>query len=353
MDNFDVKRFSEIDLNDSFFGSLKDDYPGFVVWYNKKAESGEKATVYIEEGKVKDFLYLKEESESLDEPFRPALPKCRRLKIGTFKVESRGTRRGERLIKRALDYAVSKDVDEVYVTVFPKHVKLISLFKKYGFEERSKKYHGGETYELVLVKDMRSYKGDVLLDYPYVHTSGTGKYLLSIYPKYHTALFPDSILNSESPYEVIKDLSHTNSIHKAYICFIKEVGLLHRGDNVIIYRTTDIPGKAFYRSVVTSVCVVERVSSKADFLDVADFIKQVKDYSIFPESDLRLWFKKPNVFLVEMTYNVSFKKRITRGDLIESIGLDPNAYWGFMKLTDSQYKGIIKKGMADESYFVD
>lgn len=353
MDNFGVKRFSEIDLNDSFFNSLKDDYPEFAVWYKNKAERGEQATVYIEDGKVKDFLYLKEETESLGEPFRPALPKCKRLKIGTFKVEARGTRRGERLIKRALDYAVSKDVDEVYVTVFPKHDRLISLFKTYGFQERSKKYHDGETYELVLVKDMHSSTGDVLLDYPYVHTSETGKYLLSIYPKYHTALFPDSILNNESPYDVIKDLSHTNSIHKAYICFMKDVELLRGGDNVIIYRTSDIPGKAFYRSVVTSVCVVKRVRSKSDFINADDFINQVKAYSIFTESDLRLWFKKPNVYLVEMTYNVSLKKRITRGELIESIGLDPNAYWGFLRLTDSQYKGITKKGMADESYFID
>lgn len=63
--------------------------------------------------------------------------------------------------------------------------------------------------------------------------------------------------------------------------------------------------------------------------------------------------KKPNIYLIEMTYNVSLNKRITRGDLIENIGLDANAYWGILKLTDAQYNGIRTKGMADESYFVD
>ena len=65
------------------------------------------------------------------------------------------------------------------------------------------------------------------------------------------------------------------------------------------------------------------------------------------------WYKKPNIFLIKMTYNVSLNKRITRGDLIENIGLDANAYWGILELTDVQYKGIRTKGMADESYFVD
>ena len=176
--------------------------------------------------------------------------------------------------------------------------------------------------------------------------------MLSIYPKYHTLLFPDSILNNES-YEIIKDLSHTNSIHKAYICFMQDAANLKRGDNIVIYRTTDIPGKAFYRSVVTSICVVEKVMSKSDFLSVEDFIGQVKDYSIFEERDLRIWYKKPNIYLIELTYNVSLNKRITRGDLIENIGLDANAYWGILKLTDAQYNGIRTKGMADESYFID
>ena len=79
----------------------------------------------------------------------PSLPQRNRLKIGTFKVESRGTRRGERLIKRALDFAIDKNVEEVYVTVFPKHNKLIDLFVKYGFTEQARKYHSDNNYEII------------------------------------------------------------------------------------------------------------------------------------------------------------------------------------------------------------
>ena len=39
------KRFNEIDLNDCFFDSLKEDYPGFDTWYNKKATAKETAFI--------------------------------------------------------------------------------------------------------------------------------------------------------------------------------------------------------------------------------------------------------------------------------------------------------------------
>ena len=37
-----LKRFSDIDINDPFFDSLKDDYRGFVKWFNKKRKEGER-----------------------------------------------------------------------------------------------------------------------------------------------------------------------------------------------------------------------------------------------------------------------------------------------------------------------
>lgn len=36
--SMEIKRFNEIDLNDCFFDSLKEDYPGFDTWYNKRQQ---------------------------------------------------------------------------------------------------------------------------------------------------------------------------------------------------------------------------------------------------------------------------------------------------------------------------
>lgn len=47
--------FGNIDLTDPFFDSLKEDYPGFERWFNKKAE--EKAYITYNKGRILSFLY--------------------------------------------------------------------------------------------------------------------------------------------------------------------------------------------------------------------------------------------------------------------------------------------------------
>ena len=91
-----LQPFSAINLADEFFDSLKEAYPEFCEWYNRKAAQGEKAYVScFEDGRVADFLYMKIETEAVEDVV-PVLPAKRRLKVGTFKLLSRGTRRGER-----------------------------------------------------------------------------------------------------------------------------------------------------------------------------------------------------------------------------------------------------------------
>ena len=53
-----------------------------------------------------------------------------------------------------------------------------------------------------------------------------------------------------------------------------------------------------------------------------------------------------------MTYNVAFAKRVNRKVLLEQAGLDPNAYWGFMQLSDKQFEDILKLGQVSESIII-
>ena len=86
-------------MADSFFDSLKEAYPEFCEWYNRKAAQGEKAYVsHFDDGRVADFLYLKIETEVVEDVV-PVLPAKKRLKAGTFKLLSRGTRRGEQMME--------------------------------------------------------------------------------------------------------------------------------------------------------------------------------------------------------------------------------------------------------------
>lgn len=341
-------KISTIDLKDPFFDSLKADYKEFEQWFNKKAAANECAYITSDNSGIQGFLYLKiEDEEILD--VSPVLPKAKRVKIGTFKINPHGTRLGERFIKKMFDYAIINNVDAIYVTAFSKHAALIQLFQKYGFEIKAKKETQNGAEE-VLIKELYIQKGDVCLDYPLIKKKDRSNYLLSIYPQYHSRLFPDSLLNSET-YDIIQDVSHTNSIHKIYICYMN-VSVLKPGDNIIIYRTSDNNGPAYYRSVATSVCVVEELKFKNDFGDVDEYLKYCKDYSIFEPEELKSFYKK-NFFVIKMTYNAAFAKRVTRGNLIENAGLDPNEYWGFMKLSAVNFETILKLGKVSESIIVD
>jgi len=249
-----------------------------------------------------------------------------------------------------MDCAIYGGFDEAYVTIFPKHEGLIRLLEKYGFENFGKK---GD--EIVLVKDFTVFKDDIYLDYPMIKTNDSRKYLLSIRPKYHTPLFSDSILKTEErdSAELIKDVSYSNSIHKIYVCTMPDTSELHSGDLVAIYRTSDIPGRARFRSVVTSICVVEEVKYKSDFTNINDFLEYVKSYCILSTEELVKLFQNECLVVIKMTYNVALSKRVTRGMLLDNANMSSNTYWGFMQLTDAQFDYILKEGKVNENFIVD
>lgn len=343
-----LRNFNEIDLKDPFLDSLRSEYPGFDDWFIRKCKSNAQAYVQYNDDKLQAFLYLKDESGMPLDDVIPTRPACRRLKVGTFKIDAHKTKLGERFVKKILDQGIVGNYDEIYVTIYPKHTGLITLLVKYGFLEVSKK---GE--ELVLVKDLKHLSGDMLRDYPLVDVEHNRKFLLAIYPKYHTKLFPDSILRNEDKYELIKDVNYTNSIHKIYLCFMPGTAMLQKGDLLAIYRTNDYLGPAKYRSVVSSICQVEEIRTKNDFANVSEFINYTNKYSIFDKDELLNWFStKKDLIVIKMTYNIALTKRVTRQYLLDEVGISPYIYWGFFQLTDVQFNSIISKGEINENIII-
>lgn len=350
MGNFIIKKkFSDINLRDPFFDNLKKDYMEFVEWFERKKD--EQAYVYFAKDKIVGFLYLKIEDDKIAD-ITPALPRKKRLKIGTFKIEAHGTRLGERFIKKAIDHALSEGVAEIYLTIFPKHEGLIGILKEFGFEERGKKITAnGE--ELVLLKNFNNIVGVPRKDFPVINARGKRKFLLAIKPEWHTKLFPDSILHNET-YDIVEDVSHTNSIQKTYVCFMDLSGL-QDGDILIIYRMKDEGKSAWYGSVVTSVCTVEQVKKKNNFKTIEEYLKYTEKFSVFCENELQVWWNRgTRLYVIKMLYNAAFSKRIIRKDLIEKIGLDGGAgtYWGFTRIKDEQFVNIMKLGGVNESVVV-
>nr|WP_314092333.1 N-acetyltransferase [uncultured Shinella sp.] len=343
-------KFKDVDLGDAFFDSLKAQYGEFSNWFQKKAEE----PVYVVDddttGGIRGFLYIKVENGEIKD-VEPTLPPKKRLKVGTLKVIAKGTKLGERIIKRIFDHAILEGVQEVYVTVFDTHEALIKLFKRYGFEERGTKTTPNGK-ELVLLRSLEATTGDIVKDYPLLHTAGVSKWLLAIRPKYHTDLLPDSILKTEDPNSE-DDVPHTNSIHKVYVAGLTLTQMKH-GDLVVLYRTTDHKGPAYFRSVATSVCVVEETHGRAHFPDEEAFVQFAKDHSVFSEQELRDRYNDgKQLYVAKLTYNVSFTKRPIRAVLLNDVGISELPYWQLRRLTDGQFEHILKLGEVDESLVVD
>ncbi|KHL94560.1 acetyltransferase [Paenibacillus sp. IHB B 3415] len=343
------KKFRNVDLNDPFFDSLKNDYSEFEDWFNRKRDA--EAYLYYEEDHVEGFLYIKMEEGPITD-VSPQLECNQALKIGTFKINPHGTKLGERFIKKALDFAIVNNAEFCYVTIFNKQetLPLIMLMKRYGFYEYGTK-DTPNGVELVLIKDLKVLANDILLDYPLIKKQDTNKYLLAIYPQYHSIMFPDSILNTEDV-DILEDITFTNSIHKIYVTTMP-VQRTSRGDVLVMYRTATPGQAAEYTSVATSVCVVEEVKSQNEFGDFDSFYSYASTYSVFDKDDLRYWYNKGGCYTIKMTYNAALSKRLIRRKLIEEIGLSRSQRWSFISITEEQFDDILREGGVSESIIID
>lgn len=348
-----VKKFKDVNIDDPFFESLKGAYNEFPEWFVRKAD--ENAYVcYSPSGGLQAFLYLKPEKGPLGD-LDPNLnvPAC--LKVGTFKVDAHGTKLGERFVKIIVDTALTQGLPVAYVTIFPEHEPLIRILETFGFEKWGTKASPNGT-EDVYVKDMRDLTGDLLLDYPIVDSRGHKKWMMSIYSDFHTDLFPDSILRTESP-AMLQDTSHTNGIHKVYVGAYRDFPKVTPGDCLVIYRCTESDSKksAWYGSVATSLSVVEEIRPARSFDSAEKFVKYCKRYSVFDEARLRSLYSNTGMHAVLMTYNLAFPRRPTLGKLVEA-GAVPHPseghYMGFLPLSDDAFKKILELGGIREGYVI-
>lgn len=346
------KHFGDIDLSDQFFESFREDYPGFDAWFNRKAD--EVAYVTHKGDAILSFLYVKVEDESENySDISPVFPPRRRLKVGTFKVVSNGVRLGERFLKIIFDNAVTYGVDEIYVTIFEKtddQKRLIDLLCDWGFVK-----HGTKTTangdELVFVRDCtpRFEADSPKLSYPYVSTASQA-FLCPIYPNYHTELFPDSILTTESALNFRENQPHRNALSKVYISrsFNRN---LKPGNVIVFYRTG-----GFHKSVVTTIGIVEDVQDRIG--SEQEFIQKCRKRSVFSDNGLKEhWNYDPRnrPFIVNFLYAYSFPKRPNMAKLIElGVIADINsAPRGFEPISKEQFQAIIKASETNESIIID
>lgn len=341
------RQFKNININDPFFDSLKNDYPEFKEWFARKSEK--EAYVLTCDDKLLAFLFLKIETtaERYDDII-PSFPPKRRLKVGTFKVSLNGQRLGERFFKIIFDNAVVNNVDEIYVTIFnhtedQKH--LISMLKEWGFYEHGTNSRGEKVFARMLYK--RFDRENPKNSYPVLDITNN-VYITPIYPEFHTDLFPDSILNTESPIDYVENDPHRNAIEKIFISKSVERNL-NIGDSIFFYRTKEKDKSAHYSAVVTTVGLITEIIK--DITDENKFIELCKNRTVFTEFQLRNYWRRssPKPFLVKFLHIESLKKRPNRKILIdENFPSMCNGPRGFVKLTEYEIEKLIELSQFDK-----
>jgi len=269
---------SNLNLDDPFFDSLKNEYAGFDKWWSKISREGRRAWIYRKDNHLGAVLILKIEDEALSSS--PPLPKCKRLKICTFKVSDTGKKIGELFIKISIEYAAKNNIDELYLTHFTgENDYLIYLIENFGFQKEAE-INGEDIFcKRMVVNEPLS---DPLLIsnrfYPsFYDGSRVKKFIVPIRPEYHKKLFI-VFEHTQLSLPGITDgmIIEQNTIKKAYLCHSK-IKKIETGDILLFYRSQDVKS-------ITTIGVVERVYP--DSSDADEIIRNVGKRSVYTRSEI-------------------------------------------------------------------
>jgi hypothetical protein len=351
---FDMKPFSEIDINDTFFDSLKNDYEEFTEWFIRKSKEGRKALVFNDEYGLGAFVAFKTENEPLVMNKR-TLPATNRMKITTLCLSERyrGQRLGEGAIGLMLWEWQKLKLEEIYVTVFKKHDDLIQQLERFGFQLVGFNQRGECIY-------LRSRKHIDYLDpyksFPFINPSfSKGGYLI-VNDIYHDTLFPYSELKHTLQTQL--EIAAANGVSKVYIGNQWQRPHYNIGEPVFIYRRyTEAVGTPRYKSCVTSYCVVTGVSvakqnGKA-LMSYEQLCNAIGNKSVFDRAELHEKYRSDkNLIVIQLLYYGFFGS----GNNINMDWLDNNGLWSpagsdiypaNIQLSPQQCRIILEAGGVD------
>lgn len=275
------------------------------------------------------------------------------MKVGTFKVEASGFRLGERFIKIIFDNAQERNLDEIYVTLFldrPELKLLKDLLCRWGFVEYGTKTTNGKS-EIVLIKNLNEYKKawSPKQNFPNVIKTSK-KFFLPILPEYHTSLLPDSQLNTENEVDFLGTEPHRYALQKVYISFSYQRNM-KPGDYILIYRNGKFSEYKRYKSVVTTIGIIDEV--KSDFKDMNEYLKYCGNRTVFSEKELKKFWKdkKNKLLVVKFIYVKSLTKRLNLDSLWNlNIVQKCKGPRPFDQICDSDFETILQESNTDMIY---
>lgn len=250
---------ADINLNSTFFQSLRLAYPEFLTWWNTKVVPQDRDVLII--GEADDpagLVVLKENDADYGLPRGTA-------KICTFKIanHARGQHYGELLLEATIRKLRHLAAPTCFVEVADQQTELITFLKSFGFY-----HHQGRraaNNDMVFVKDLHPLTNRSISDpWAFHKRYGPGKlkvkraHLVPIQPHWHDKLFPtpgNALFYMPEPCG--------NAIKKIYMCHAS-TRKIKRGDTLIFVESKT-------QNSISNIGVVEDVLISSDPLVITKF----------------------------------------------------------------------------------
>ncbi len=332
----------QIDLENSFFDSLRSDYK-FDKWYQEKAREGRTAWVYRDsDGNPGAIAIFKEERDPIVTNDNQALP-GRTLKLCTFKVaeQARGRKLGELLLKAAFRYATNNRLKHIYITMRPgKQDFLEDLCADFGFT-----IFGEYQNDHVFVKEHPLHPPEVALPpleyhrlfYPHILSSReVGKYIVPIRPEYHKVLFPEIQIQPS----LFGPSSAGHAIKQAYLCHARISGI-KSGDILFFYRSQDI-------QAITSIGVVESVHEYQDHDKILQLVSKRTVYSY--DDIVKIAEKKTKVILFRLAAHL---QNVIPSNWLSEQGVVNGQIQTIRKISNEAFRKVVDECRLGNCFFAD
>lgn len=341
-----------LDINDPFFDSLKEEYGknAFETWFKDISREGRRCWVYFnKDNRIGALLIYKDESEPINSS--PPLPKKKRLKLSTFKVTHLGHKMGELFIKLAVEYAIKNNLAEIYLTHFtrPKD-DLANLITEYGFNKVAYKITNNKNEDIYLKELLPNRENLSSLSPLEVSKSfwpnfyddiKANKFIVPIRPEYHDRLFIEykwrQRLLPEYSGEFIRE---GNAIKKAYICH-SPITNISPSDLLLFYRSHD-------RKELTSIGIVEKAFSGLQ--DKDEIIRLVGKRTVYSLDEIEEMVKKSTMVIL-FTWHFHLGNPLNLGEL-KKIQVLKGAPQSIVQISHEQYLRIKNEGVIDGRFTV-
>gem|GEM_PF-105473 len=338
-------------IEQPFFDSLKTDYEGFDLWFEKCVRQNRDCYYITIDEKLAALLIYnieKIEQHRIPDIFENALKMC------TFKTneDAFGLKIGELFLSKMFQLCVERGINYLYLTLFEKYKFLIGMLAKFGFKQKEF-INKNNIKEIVMIKNLNKNTArlnkklnDITMHPFYSDNSNFNKFVIPIKRVYSDTLFKDS--SERQPTLFDKELSSLkeiqgNSIIKAYICNAKRKDF-KPGDILFFYSSRNL-------KLIQPIGILDRFSS----INSLEKLKAVvRGKTVFTERELEKMYKQSSGNLLVIIFRlVYYLEKPIELKTIQKLKCFSNNFITITQMGESDYIFLKKEGSFDERYIID